>query len=89
MGLGVNLPELSRNIELFFKEKICEPSSRDGEPCGASVHGGLIAVASKEAHQCCRARELPVGWGEKEGSSGGSSPRASVAGSTVRRGPRR
>jgi hypothetical protein len=50
MGLGVNFLELSRNIELFFKEKICELSSRDGEPGGALVHGGLAAVASREAH---------------------------------------
>jgi hypothetical protein len=50
MGLGVNFLELSRNIELFFKEKICELSSRDGEPGGALVHGGLTAVASREAH---------------------------------------
>jgi hypothetical protein len=77
MGLNVNLPELSRNIELFFKEKICEPSSRDGEPGSASVHGGLAAVASREARR---------GLGKKEGSSEGSSLRASVAGSMVRRG---
>jgi hypothetical protein len=90
MGLGVNLPELSRNIELFFKEKICESSSQDGEPGGASVHGGLAAVASREAHRStahrrCRAHEFAVGWGKKDGSSGGSSPRASVAGSVARR----
>jgi hypothetical protein len=70
MGLSVNLPELSRNIELFFKEKICEPSSRDGEPGGASVHGGLTAVASREAHRSvarrrCRAWELTTDWGKK------------------------
>jgi hypothetical protein len=70
MGLGVNLSELSRNIELFFKEKICEPSSRDGEPGGTSVHGGLAAVASREAcrsaaRRCYRAWELAAGWGKK------------------------
>jgi hypothetical protein len=91
MGLGANLSELLRNIELFFNKKICEPSSRDGEPGGASVRGGLAAVASREArwsvaHWCCKARELAAGWGKKEGSSGGSSLRASVAGSMVRRG---
>jgi hypothetical protein len=73
MGLGVNLPELSRNIELFFKEKICELSSRDGEPGGASVHGGLTAVASREARQsaarrCYRAWELTAGWGKNRGA---------------------
>jgi hypothetical protein len=75
MGLGVNLPELSRNIELFFKEKICESSSQDGEPGGASVHGGLAAVASIEAHRStahrrCRAHEFVVGWGKKMGAPG-------------------
>jgi hypothetical protein len=71
MGLGVNFPKLSRNIELFFKEKICELSSRDGEPGGASVHGGLTVVASREAHRItarrrCRARELAASWGKGE-----------------------
>jgi hypothetical protein len=81
MGHGVNLPELSWNVELFFKEKICEPSSQDGEPGGASVHGGLVAVAPREA----RWRRL----GKKWGSSKGSSPRALVASSTARQGWRR
>jgi hypothetical protein len=49
MGLGVNFSELSRNIELFFKEKICELSSQNGEPDSTSVHGGLAAVVSREA----------------------------------------
>jgi hypothetical protein len=71
MGLGVNLPELSRNIELFFKEKICELSSQNGEPGGALVRGGLAAVASREAHQSCRARELATGWGKKWGAPSG------------------
>jgi hypothetical protein len=76
MGLSVNLPELSRNIELFFKEKICEPNSRDGESGGASVHGGLAAVASREAHRSaarrrCRARELAACWEKKRGAPGG------------------
>jgi hypothetical protein len=89
MGLSVNFPELSRYIELFVKEKICELSSRDGEPGGASVHGGLAVVAPREARRCCRARELAVGWGKRRGALGGSSPRASVAGSMARRGWRR
>jgi hypothetical protein len=77
MSLGVNFPELSRNIELFFKEKICELSSRDGEPGGASVHDGLVAVASREAHRSvarrhCRAQELAVGWGKGEELRGSS-----------------
>jgi hypothetical protein len=75
MGLGVNFPELSWNIELFFKEKICELSSRDGEPGGASVHGGLATVATREsrrsaAHRRCRARELTAGWGKRRGARG-------------------
>jgi hypothetical protein len=75
MGLGVNFPKLSRNIELIFKDKICELSSRDGEPGGASVHCGLMVVASKEArwsaaHRWCRAWELTVGWGKKRGAPG-------------------
>jgi hypothetical protein len=92
MGLSVNFPELSRYIELFVKEKICELSSRDGEPGGASVHGGLAVVAPREARRRCRARELAVGWGKRRGAlggGGGSSPRASVAGSMARRGWRR
>jgi hypothetical protein len=71
MGLSVNFPELSRYIELFVKEKICELSSRDGEPCGASVHGGLAVVAPREARRRCRARELAVGWGKRRGALGG------------------
>jgi hypothetical protein len=75
MGLGVNFPELSRNIELFFKGKICELSSRDGEPGGASIHSALAAVASGEVHQsvarrCCKARELIAGWGKRRGAPG-------------------
>jgi hypothetical protein len=71
LGLGVNLLELSRNSELFFKEKICELSSQDGEPGSASVHGGLAAVASREARRRWSARELAAGWGKKRGASGG------------------
>jgi hypothetical protein len=71
MGLSVNFPELSRYIELFVKEKICELSSRDGEPGGASVHGGLAVVAPREARRRCRARELAVGWGKRRGALGG------------------
>jgi hypothetical protein len=76
MGLGVNLPELSTYIELFFKEKIYEPSSRDGEPGDASVNGGVAAVASREAHRSaahrrCRARELAAGQGKKRGAPRG------------------
>jgi hypothetical protein len=48
MGLSANLSELSRNIELFFKEKICEPSSRDGEPGGTSVYGDVVQRGSPE-----------------------------------------
>jgi hypothetical protein len=88
MGLGVNVPELSRNNELFFKEKICELSSQDGEPGGALVHGGLAAVASGEARrsvsrQRCRARELTVGWGKGE-ELWGSSQVAISSGGTAR-----
>jgi hypothetical protein len=75
MGLGVNFPELSRNIELFFKEKICELSSRDDEPGGALVHGGLAVVAA-EGITGARGRgrsgewELAVIWGKRGGSGG-------------------
>jgi hypothetical protein len=90
MGLGVNFPKLSRNIELFFKEKICELSSRDGEPGGASVHGGGVQRRSPDhgspALQSPGARR---GLGKKERSSRGSSPRTSVADSTARGGRRR
>jgi hypothetical protein len=73
MGLDVNFLELSRNIELLFEEKICELSSQDGEPSGASVHGGLAVVVSREAcqsvaHRRCRARELTAGWGKRRGT---------------------
>jgi hypothetical protein len=76
MGLGVNFLELSRNIELFFKGKIRELSSRDGELGGASVHGELTVVASREAHRSvalrrCSAQKLTVGWGKKRGAPGG------------------
>jgi hypothetical protein len=67
MGLSVNLPELSRNIELFFKEKICEPSSQDGEPGGASVDSGLASVASREARRSAAEPESSPRVGEKRG----------------------
>jgi hypothetical protein len=75
MGLSVNFLELSRNNELFFKEKICGRSSRDGEPSGTSVHGGLTTVASTEAHRSvarrrCITRELAAGWGKRRGAPG-------------------
>jgi hypothetical protein len=65
MGLSINFPKLSRNIELIFKEKICELSLRDGELGGASVHSGLTVVVPREACQSAAEPGSSLRVGEK------------------------
>jgi hypothetical protein len=65
----VQISQNYQGIELFFKGKTSELSS-----CPVD-HGGLTAVASREARwstarQCCRARELAASGAKRGGHSG-------------------
>jgi hypothetical protein len=64
--------QISQNYqgtELFFKGKTGELSSCPVDHGTVPVHGGLVAVASREARRHCRVQELTAGGKKREGTS--------------------